>query len=189
MRAWGGRTARVLLLGKELLVRGLHHAARPHDRRGQDGLARLQVCDLAREPLVLLDNCEGGGARGERAFGGSASMGACRHELPTGVEAGPHASTRGKCTVGALHRIVQVVDQLVQTLQLALRPAPNAVPSTDLLEHRRADAKRRCGPSRGWGGPRGRRQRLQRVQVAWFSMVSSAPATSTMGLWNSGAIS
>ena len=97
MRAWGGRTARVLLLGKELLVRGLHHAARPHDRRGQDGLARLQVCDLAREPLVLLDNCEGGGARGERAFGGSASMGACAGtSCQRATGRGPTRSTRGK---------------------------------------------------------------------------------------------
>eukprot|EP00964_Phaeocystis_antarctica_P093875 scaffold60682_cov69-Phaeocystis_antarctica.AAC.1 len=83
----------------------------------------------------------------------------------------------------------QVVDQLVQTLQLALRPAPNAVPSTDLLEHRRADAKRRCGPSRGWGGPRGGGA-SDCSGFRWHgSMVRSAPATSTMGLWNSGAIS
>jgi len=62
-------------------------------------------------------------------------------------------------TVGALHRVVQVADELVQTLQLALRPASNTVPSTYLLEHRRADAKRRCRPSRGWGWPRGERDR------------------------------
>ena len=78
-------------------MRRLHHAARPHDRRGQDGLARLQVCDLARKALVLLDNCEGGGARGERAFGGSASMGACAGtSCQRATGRGPTRSTRGK---------------------------------------------------------------------------------------------
>ena len=46
-----------------------------------------------------------------------------------------------------------------------------------------------AGRAEGGVGPGGRRWRPQRVQVAWFSMVRSAPATSTMGLWNSGAIS
>ena len=90
-----------MLLGEQLLLRRLHHAALAHDRCGQDGLvrgrgkvrvrvevevgvkvrgggggakgqgeaeaegggevrsgclARLQVCDLAREALVLLHN-------------------------------------------------------------------------------------------------------------------------------------
>ena len=90
-------------------MRGLHHAAGSNDRRRKDRLASLQVCDFAREALVLVDD------------------------------------------VSALHRVVQVVDQLVETLQLALRPSPNAVPPADLLEHRRADAKRHCGPHVGGG--------------------------------------
>ena len=64
------------------------------------------------------------------------------HARPPGVRDGQQGAA-GR-TVRTLHCVVQVVYQLVQALQLALRPAPNAVPSTDLLEHRRADAKRRC---------------------------------------------
>ena len=79
---------------------------------------------------------------------------ACVARAVSGRLGAPLTRAQGQgSTVGVLHRIVQVVYQLVQTLQLALRPASNAVPSTDLLEHRRADAKRRCGPSRGWGRP------------------------------------
>ena len=55
-------------------------------------------------------------------------------------------------TVGALHGVVQVADELVETLQLALWPAADAVPPTHLLEHGCADAERSCDERRrvGW---------------------------------------
>ena len=85
---------------------------------------------------------------GARVLAPPPHQGRVPHARPPGVRDGQRGAA-GR-TVRTLHCVVQVVYQLVQALQLALRPAPNAVPSTDLLEHRRADAERRCR-NRGLG--------------------------------------
>ena len=81
---------------------------------------------------------------GARVVAPPPHQGRVPHARRPGVQAPPGPQRAARRTGGTLHCVVQVVYQLVQALQLALRPAPNAVPSTDLLQQRRADAKRRC---------------------------------------------
>ena len=150
-------------------------------------LARLQVSDLAGEALVLLRNCSGGGARGGRSCGGAASTpGACAARAASGRPrraaggCGPHRSYSSLRCAGCLSACSGSAACAAASAECRAVYRPSSAPSC---------RRQALLQDRAEGGVGGRCGAPPPPRVTRFSMEGGAPATSTMGRWNSGAIS